>query len=201
MCQWMIWKIKGQDKFGYKSWLRLISLTEWWGSGLYAENLYSSKTKMRSFKKKTLLILKIALILREEAGEGTERMPSFPPQTPGQHGCNLQDHFCVILCEHIKGRQRRRLPHALGHCLGALETVEIWNFLYKGKMPWCHCPFKNGAYRPDRCIFTYYDLFCKQNMYETNAPFRLDLTRDDEYILQFKWTLNSINLSTRRPYT
>ena len=142
MCQWMIWKIKGQDKFGYKSWLRLISLTEWWGSGLYAENLYSSKTKMRSFKKKTLLILKIALILREEAGEGTERMPSFPPQTPGQHGCTLQDHFCVILCEHIKGRQRRRLPHALGHCLGALETVEIWNFLYKGKMPWCHCPFK-----------------------------------------------------------
>ena len=42
--------------------------------------------------------------------------------------------------------------HAPGHCLGALEMLSQFlqfGALYRGKKPWCPCPFKTEAYRPD----------------------------------------------------
>ena len=42
----------------------------------------------------------------------------------------------------------------------SMLTVEIYNFLIgcplPMKMPWCPCPFKNKAFRPEKLIKVFY---------------------------------------------
>ena len=96
-----------------------------------------------------------------------------------------------LLCVFWTNGGNRSLPWGPSNA-----PVEMTNFLRvsftKEKMPWCHCPFKFEAYRPEVYLFFWSRFFTEPTLHPTRGLFHMILSRAQFHkaVISRKYSVN-----------